>query len=301
MSAATAPRGERRIVPSINLDLDYFDHPKVNRLIGLLGKGAAVLPIRLWCYCGKYHAADGSLTSYSTLEIETVIGWWGKPGEAAAALLKVGFIDEVTGYGFLVHDWTEHAGHLDAAKAKAKSMAKARWARLKGGCGPPPDAVSNACSIADSNAASIAPSNATAGQGSAAQGKASEIFPRLSAREPPAYSDDAAGLAEEFVFHSTNTIRGGMKVEQPKDVAAKIQDLLKAGVTAAAIKAEIHRKDRPRSEWASKFTDRLMPKVVNVRPGVSNDRTKARFRPEQAARFYGAVEGGGGSTDGATG
>lgn len=113
-------------MPSLNLDLDYFDHPKTRRLIGLLGRGSEVLPVRLWCYCGKYHAGDGSLAGYSAQEIESIVGWWGKAGEMVQAFVALGFLEEGPG-GPVVHDWKEHAGHLAVYKEKARHAARVRW------------------------------------------------------------------------------------------------------------------------------------------------------------------------------
>lgn len=114
---------------NLNLSLDYFDHPKTRRLIGLLGRGAAELPIRLWCYCGKHHAESGSLASYSAQEIESIVGWWGKTGELVGAMVKVGFL-EVDGDGWKIRDWSDQNGHLAAFKARAKTAAAARWGKL---------------------------------------------------------------------------------------------------------------------------------------------------------------------------
>lgn len=114
----------------LNLDLDYFTHPKTVRLVGLLGKGAEVLPIRLWCYCGKYHVESGRLTSYSIQEIEATVGWWGKSGEMVKAMLHVGFLDEADGE-FQLHDWEEHEGHLLALRERGKTAAKARWEKTR--------------------------------------------------------------------------------------------------------------------------------------------------------------------------
>lgn len=112
----------------LNLDLDYFSHPKTVRLVGLLGRGAEVLPIRLWCYCGKYHVESGKLTGYSAQEIESAVAWWGKPGELVEAMIRVGFLEEHDGeYG--LHDWQEHEGHLAFFKERAKTAAAARWGR----------------------------------------------------------------------------------------------------------------------------------------------------------------------------
>ena len=110
----------------LNLDLDYFDHPKTKRLIGLLGRGAAEFPIRLWCYCGKYHAKDGVLKGYSVGEIESIAGWTGEHGEMVLAFEKVGFMRKETDL-WKINDWLEINGHLVVFKERAKKAAKQRW------------------------------------------------------------------------------------------------------------------------------------------------------------------------------
>lgn len=124
----------------LNLDLDYFSHPKTMRLVGLLGKDSAVLPIRLWCYCGKHHSESGQLAGYSPQEVESVVGWWGKSGEMIEAMIKVGFIVKID-EGYLVNDWLDHQGHLAMFKKRAKEAARKRW-------GIPDNATSNATSNA---------------------------------------------------------------------------------------------------------------------------------------------------------
>lgn len=128
-------------MPYLNVDLDYFTHPKVVRLIGLLGPQHVSVPIRLWCYVGKHHCDDGALKGYSTQEIESILGWKGQKGDLIAALVKVGFLDVLLNAEtetYQVHDWLEHAGHLAAFKKRAKASAEKRWGKL---------ASSNATSI----------------------------------------------------------------------------------------------------------------------------------------------------------
>ena len=113
-------------MPYLNLDLDFFEHPKTKRLIGLLGKGSEVIPIRVWAYAGKYHAGDGKLTGYSAQEIESIAGWWGVLGKMMEALVCVGFLHKIKG-GWQIHDWKEHEGHIVMFKERAKTAAYARW------------------------------------------------------------------------------------------------------------------------------------------------------------------------------
>ena len=124
-------------MPSINVDLKYFDHPKTVRLMGLLGKGADLLPIRLWIYTGKYHALSGRFTGYSTQAIETAIDWWGQKGLAVEALLSAGFLDKVGDNEYQVHDWPEHEGHLVSYTQRGKAISQTWVKRRTRGRDPP--------------------------------------------------------------------------------------------------------------------------------------------------------------------
>jgi hypothetical protein len=114
----------------LNLDPDYFTHPKTVRLAGLLGPGADILPIRLWAYCAKHHPVVGALNGYSARELEAVIGWQGPPGKAVEGLVKVGFLKNQP-EGYLIHDWKDHEGHIVAFTKRAKHANKIRWEKLR--------------------------------------------------------------------------------------------------------------------------------------------------------------------------
>lgn len=133
-----------RVVPSLNIDFEFPTHPKTRRLVGLLGKGSEVACLRLWIYCGKYHAEDGELAGYSAQEIESCCEWWGKPGAMVEAMLNVkgpsgfGFLEK-TEDGYRVHDWLEYQGHINAQHAASLKANKVRWDkyRAKHGLAPP--------------------------------------------------------------------------------------------------------------------------------------------------------------------
>ncbi len=132
---------------SINLDIGYFDHIKTVRLASMLGRGAEMLPIRLWCYCGIHPKDNGTLTDFSADDVEAVIlKWWGKRGQAVGALVKVGFLD-FDGTTYKAHGFNEKNGHIIAFHERAVKAASARWGKLKG-----EECLSNATS----NATSIA-------------------------------------------------------------------------------------------------------------------------------------------------
>ena len=115
-------------MPTLNLELNYFEHPKARKLRARLGDSADVLPLRLWCYVGQFcNKHDGVLVGHDDLEIEEIIRWKGKAGAAIEALIAVGFLERLPDGILKVHDWEEHSGHLAAFGLRAKAAAKARW------------------------------------------------------------------------------------------------------------------------------------------------------------------------------
>lgn len=172
-------------MPYLNLDLNYFTHPKTRRLIGLLGRGSEVLPIRLWCHCGAHHCDAGKLADYSPQEIESIVEWWGKPGEMLQAFLRVGFILKTRG-GFEIPGWREYQGHIAAFKAKGKAMADARWKKAR-------DADSNATSMLQALPEPTEPTNGKEQQTNNPRGRPASLSVVLSAAAtagcPPAEAE----------------------------------------------------------------------------------------------------------------
>ena len=136
-------------MPYLNVDIDFLEHRKTRRLVGLLGKGSEVLILRLWTYAARFHAEDGSFAGYTPEEIESIAGWTGDATAMLQAMLKVAYLDQ-TPEGVVLHGWKEHQGHIAEFRSRGKMMAEARWARAR-------DAASNAARIAASNAETPAP------------------------------------------------------------------------------------------------------------------------------------------------
>jgi hypothetical protein len=139
-------------VPSLNLDLSYFEWPETLLLIGLLGKGAEVLPLRLKAYVGRAKAQEGRLSGFTDRGVEAVMGWWGEPGRAVAAMLRpgVGFLRQVED-GFEVMEregvaWEEAQGHIAVYHARAVKAVKAKLEKMR------TETVSSASSSASSTA-----------------------------------------------------------------------------------------------------------------------------------------------------
>lgn len=112
-------------MPSLNLDLNYFDHVKTMRLLSRLGPGSDVLPIRLWAWVGGHQPESGRLEMLEA-ELELICRWWGEKGSMVAAMLEVGFLRR-DGTFFRIHDWLDHSGHLASFKKRAVNAARIRW------------------------------------------------------------------------------------------------------------------------------------------------------------------------------
>jgi hypothetical protein len=113
-------------LPYLNLDLDYFTHPKIMRLSSLLGPSSVMYPVKLWCYAAKHFPVTGMLEECSKHDIEMALGWDGEPEKLVDTLVKISLL-EVKNSNYKIHDWKEHAGHLWAFKKRAKTAAKKRW------------------------------------------------------------------------------------------------------------------------------------------------------------------------------
>src|SRR4051812_43291160 len=185
-------------MPYLNVDLDYLEHRKTKRLIGLLGRGAEVLPIRLWSYCGKFHCENGRLTGYSEQEIESLATWWGKSGVMLPAMKTCEYMDHDE-IGWFMHEWLEHQGHLVAFKVKGKAMAKTRWDKARA------EAARLAASNADSMLQAL-PQKVVGSVGKAESEKGSEGAGRkgfpVTVDDALAQCSIAAGhVPKEYVMH----------------------------------------------------------------------------------------------------
>lgn len=128
-------------MPSLNLDLDIEQHPKMRRLMRAVGDDALLYVVRLWVYCAKFHTATGKLDGYTDEDIHRAVNWTRSDLNLADQLRFCGFIRQGK-KGPYIHDWIDHAGHLSALKKRAQSAAKARWKKY---------AASNPTSNAPSN------------------------------------------------------------------------------------------------------------------------------------------------------
>lgn len=119
-------------MPYLNIDLDYFQHPKTLLLESELGgHRTTLIPIRLWAHVGKYHSDDGFLKGYTPETIAKAVQYDHREAEKLVdALIRCGLLDKKKD-GYQVHDWNEHNGHLALFRERGRIAAEARWNKSK--------------------------------------------------------------------------------------------------------------------------------------------------------------------------
>jgi hypothetical protein len=118
-------------MPSLNLDLDILQNPKVKKLRRTkLGPLAEVYVIRLWIHAAKFYVADGVFTNQSAEDLESEADWRGKTRVMVDAMVSTGWLERV-GSDFAIHDWSEHQGHLSAYKVRSQKANKSRWDKAR--------------------------------------------------------------------------------------------------------------------------------------------------------------------------
>lgn len=119
-------------MPSINVDVDYFEHFKTKRLVSKLGEGSEIIPIRLWILASRFYPENGVFKNLENQELLDLAGV--KCNKDATSILQAleetGFLNK-TRWGYQIHEWEEYQGHIIAYKIRGKHAAKKRWEKLK--------------------------------------------------------------------------------------------------------------------------------------------------------------------------
>lgn len=105
--------------------IDFFERDqRLRKLMFRFGGRSAALPIRLWCLAAHESPRDGRLAEHSTETLEMVLGWSGRRGDLALALIEAGFLEK-TPEGYRVANWEEDQGHIWRNHVRAAKAAKA--------------------------------------------------------------------------------------------------------------------------------------------------------------------------------
>lgn len=104
-------------------------HPKIKRLVRVLGEGAFRQWIRLIEFCAE-NRTSGSLDGMSGEDIELAVDFEGEPGAFIEALEKCRLLDRDEAGVFAMHDWVLNQPWLcnfEERSKRARSAAQARW------------------------------------------------------------------------------------------------------------------------------------------------------------------------------
>lgn len=113
----------------VRVQVGYFRHHKTEKLIRKLGVEASYALIQLWTYTGE-NKSDGILINMDEDDIAIAAGYKGDSAVFLAALVKVGFVDEIGVGKYAIHDWIDHnpwAAGAATRSEKARAAANARW------------------------------------------------------------------------------------------------------------------------------------------------------------------------------
>lgn len=112
----------------IRIKCGWADHPKTERLARRCGPDAPRCLVRLWCWA-REHRPAGVLSGMDEEAVEIAAGWRGEPGALGAALVEIGWVDEVETC-LTLHEWAEHETW---AAASAERSEAARLAGIASG------------------------------------------------------------------------------------------------------------------------------------------------------------------------
>lgn len=88
----------------LKLPVNYFELSRTQELVKLLGPGAEVYPVRIWCHMGKHELGNDLMLPDA--QVEAIAGWTGAPGALIGAFLAVKLLVRAK-EGFEVHDWND--------------------------------------------------------------------------------------------------------------------------------------------------------------------------------------------------
>jgi len=111
----------------VQLDSDYWDHPKTLRLISLMGPRGENIPLKMWSWAARFKVS-GTFDSVEQLALSC--RYKGQPDRLQKALMQSGFIDAD---GLTIHDWKTRTGHgiLMYEREKQRQREKAERSRAK--------------------------------------------------------------------------------------------------------------------------------------------------------------------------
>jgi hypothetical protein len=123
-------------IEDIRIAVDFWDHPKTQRLARELGPLAPIHLQRLWMFAANNNR-DGNLSNRDAIDIAVAAGWDGDPEQFVRTLIDRRWIDE-TPEGLCLHNWEKRQPWVAGAEERSERAQKAiqaRWDRNRAGRG----------------------------------------------------------------------------------------------------------------------------------------------------------------------
>lgn len=109
----------------VQLDADYWDHPKTLHLVGLMGQRGETIPLKMWSWATRFKVS-GKFDSVEQLAL--ACRYKGNPEVVQKALKDAGFIDAD---GLTIHDWHLRTGHGIAMYEREKERQRLKAERYR--------------------------------------------------------------------------------------------------------------------------------------------------------------------------
>ncbi len=120
-------------MPSINIELDYFQHFKTRRIIAKFGAGSEVVLIRLLCFAAKTFPKDGIFKELPLKELIFLadLSMFREPEKIIQGLVDVKSLKITKKKWYAIHEWEEYQGHIMALKIRSQLANKKRWDNIR--------------------------------------------------------------------------------------------------------------------------------------------------------------------------
>ena len=202
--------------------------------------------IRVWSYWDQ-HSTTGRIDGIDAAFLDGLVG---NPG-FSVQIVAVGWM-KIDAESITLPHFDRHNG----ATAKARALTARRMEKHRGGKRNKSYARGDAESVTAASPEERRGEKRREEQNTPQGGGDGQGDLPFSETPPSERFDDATALAQEFAFQG----KEATSLPAIQRAKAAIEDIMAAGITPDAIRAEIHRAGRLKSEHPGRMRDRLIPK-----------------------------------------
>ena len=115
----------------LRINLDVFEHIKIERLIGTHGAESFIGLMKIWRYAANIESVDGLLAGFTSSDIAVIAKI--KDSEFGDNLVKLGLLEKVD-EGYKIHNWRRHNPWCCESRSRsesARNAANTRWGKTR--------------------------------------------------------------------------------------------------------------------------------------------------------------------------